>query len=310
VPDHPLNVVDLDVVDAAEALDALGRFERVAGGDLVDEAERDRLRRWVASGQRPPAWHPLLARRRDGSVAGYGAVVVSGSRASGDAAPDPSRADRPAVLASLLERLGTRPGTALADGDLDEVQVWVRNVTGDLLRPALATGWTVARRLAVLGRALTDVTAASPAIAGVRLRAYRPDEDDAEVVRVLTAAYAGTDEAGWDLERFRTRRAYGWFRPEDLLVAELADGRLGGVHWTKRRTERQGEVYNLAVDPDARGRGLGPSLLAAGLAHLRDVGCDEVVLWVDRANERAVRLYERDGFVPRWEDVALRRSVR
>jgi ribosomal protein S18 acetylase RimI-like enzyme len=44
--------------------------------------------------------------------------------------------------------------------------------------------------------------------------------------------------------------------------------------------------------------------------HLRDVGCDDIVLWVDLSNERAVRLYASHGFHTRWEDVALTRSLR
>jgi mycothiol synthase len=74
---------------------------------------------------------------------------------------------------------------------------------------------------------------------------------------VLAAAYAGTAEQGWDLERFEERRRLPWFRPEDLLVAELDDSEdgpaLAGLHWLKRRDERTGEVYNLAVHPDAQG---------------------------------------------------------
>jgi mycothiol synthase len=96
-----------------------------------------------------------------------------------------------------------------------------------------------------------------------------------------------------------------WFRAEDLLVAEAPDGRLLGLHWLKRREADVGEVYNLAVHPDGQGQRLGPLLLAAGLAHLRAVGCEDVLLWVDRANDRAVRLYEGEGFTTRWDDVAL-----
>jgi hypothetical protein len=35
-----------------------------------------------------------------------------------------------------------------------------------------------------------------------------------------------------------------------------------------------------------------------------------VLLWVDRANERAVRLYTSQGFTTRWDDVALGRTLR
>jgi mycothiol synthase len=53
---------------------------------------------------------------------------------------------------------------------------------------------------------------------------------------------------------------------------------------------------------------VGPLLLHAGLEHLREQGCDEVILWVDLANERAVSLYRGQGFATRWLDLALERA--
>ncbi len=136
------------------------------------------------------------------------------------------------------------------------------------------------------------------------------DEGDADaVVDVLAAAYAGTPDGGWTRDDFDRKRSYDWFDPADLLVARAGGGAVLGVHWTKRRGDRTGEVYNLAVHPDAQGSRLGAVLLHAGLAHLRDVGCRDVMLWVDLANERAVRLYASQGFAVRWEDVALGRAL-
>ncbi|MFP4636454.1 MAG: GNAT family N-acetyltransferase, partial [Nitriliruptoraceae bacterium] len=106
-------------------------------------------------------------------------------------------------------------------------------------------------------------------------------------------------------QRFADRRGADWFRAEDLLLAVDDDGTLLGLHWLKRRDATTGEVYNLAVHPRAQGRGAGPRLLAAGLAHLHAVGCRQVLLWVDLANQRAVRLYRAQGFATRWVDVAL-----
>jgi mycothiol synthase len=111
------------------------------------------------------------------------------------------------------------------------------------------------------------------------------------------------------MERFASRAAAPWFRHEDLLVAHDDRGRIVGVHWTKRRSADVGEVYNLAVHPDARGKGVGAALLAAGFAHLAAAGMLDVLLWVDLANERALRLYVAHGFTLRWEDVLLRRTT-
>jgi mycothiol synthase len=289
---------------ATAAIAALASAEAAAGAPLVDEAERLRLAGFAAGAPPRAGWVPLVA-CRDGAVVGYAAVLVSddSTDARGDAALL-GREEGPRTLEALLETLADEAAVAAAA----HLQVWVRHAGPSELAAARAAGYAVERRLGVLGRPLEGSERPTPP-AGVEVRAYRPDEDDEEVVGVLAAAYAGTAEAGWDLAAFHERRAWSWFRAEDLLVAEIEHGRLGGIHWLKRRGGGVGEVYNLAVHPDAQGRRLGPLLLAAGLAHLREVGCHEVLLWVDLANDRAVGLYTEQGFLTRWEDVALARSI-
>jgi ribosomal-protein-alanine N-acetyltransferase len=58
----------------------------------------------------------------------------------------------------------------------------------------------------------------------------------------------------------------------------------------------QGEIANLAVDPDARGRGIGSALLDAALDEARHQRTDEVFLEVRSSNLRARQLYESRGF--------------
>ena len=58
----------------------------------------------------------------------------------------------------------------------------------------------------------------------------------------------------------------------------------------------QGEIANLAVDPDARGRGIGSILLDAALDKARRQRTDEVFLEVRSSNLRARQLYESRGF--------------
>lgn len=299
---HPATDVQVAPVEVAElphAAQVLTEAERAAGGELVDEAERRRLTTAAQDpGRADPRWRPLLA-HLGGEVVGYAALVVDADAraAVGDVAPAPSAPDGPAVLAALLAALADHAVPA------SRVQVWARRVGADHLAAAGGVGYAVHRRLGVLGREL-PVEGPAPD-APVPIRASRPGDDDAEIVRVLAAAYEGTDDGGWDLDRFHERTGWDWFRAEDLLVADAGDGRLLGLHWTKRRDAATGEVHNLAVAPEGQGRGLGPALLRAGLDHLGDVGCTEVVLWVDRANARAVQLYERAGFTTRWDDVAL-----
>ena len=314
------------VADLSRARDWLDAAESEAGVPLVDEAERRRLEAGP-----PPDWRAWLVRLGTGVIA-YAALTPSAPddaepddaepAAAPDAAPDvpwlqaagdvalvPSVAVDPAATRAVLDVLrGVLAGQA-ASG-----QVWVRRADEALRATAATAGFRIVRRLGVLGRHL-DV----PDPVGldeVRIRAFCPGQDDAAVLAVLQAAYAGSADGGWRAEDLELRQGWPWFRAEDLLLAEVeaadtGDGEGGGrrwvagLHWLKRRSSTVGEVYNLAVHPEAAGQGLGPALLDAGLVHLRRVGCDEVVLWVDLANERAVRLYHDRGFATRWEDVAL-----
>lgn len=295
---------DTGVDDALALLDAAGSVVEVP---LVDEAERSRLESLAAGDDaRAPHWHSVLARREERAV-GYGGVLLpatAGDPATGDVAiarDHPPTEPVLSVLLAALEALAWRHAAG-------RLIVWVRHATGPDIACAAGEGFGIERRLGVLGRRLGVVEAVPPP-PGTVVRGYRPDEDDEAVVSILAAAYADTPDAGWTLERFRARRGYDWFRPEDLLLAE-ADGEARGLHWLKRRGAGVGEVYNLAIHPGAQGSGLGAVLLTAGLAHLAAEGMDDVLLWVDLANEKAVRLYAGHGFQTRWEDVALGRTLR
>lgn len=313
--DALVRTADIEVRPAASATDLaqatamLDTQELVLGVPLVDEAERERLEAAgsAPSGEAPAdgVWRPVVARRGD-EVVGYAAIMTPDAPeevAVGDLAPARLPGAWAGILPTLLAAL-----EAVVATDAAALQVWVRHIDIGDLAPAVAAGYRVERRLAVLGRNL-DIEQPIAPPEGMTVRPYRPDVDDESVVAVLASAYADTEESGWDLARFRRRRAMSWFRAEDLLVAVDTDGRIVGLHWLKRRDAFTGEVYNLAIHRDAQGRGLGPVLLEAGLAHLRSVGCSEVILWVDRANARAVSLYTSRGFTTRWDDVALHHTL-
>jgi mycothiol synthase len=298
-------VTPLADADAAAVAATIDAAERAGGGvPLVDEAERRRLDALADAGARADAWHPLVA-RIDDEVAGYGAFTVSGGRGVGDAAVAHDVTDRGFVLTALLGGLTT----AATELGSETLEIWIRRITDADLDAAAAAGFDVERRLAILGTQLPTTTPAPAPPEGVTVRGSRPEQDDDAIVEVLSAAYGTGPDGGWDLTRFRERQRLDWFRPDDLLVAVDEDGRVLGLHWLKRRSATVGEVYNLAIHPDGQGRGLGPVLLHAGLQHLAGTGCAEVLLWVDRANDRAVRLYTSQGMTTRWEDVALGRTL-
>lgn len=166
---------------------------------------------------------------------------------------------------------------------------------------AAAHGLRPIRGLKMLGRALVDLPPV-PVPPDVEISPLRPGEEDA-FLALNAAAFAGHPEQGrFSRADLDARRAEPWFDPDGLLLARRGDDLLG-FHWTKRHDEAVGEVYVIATSPAAQGSGVGKALLDAGLRHLADRGCTEVILYVDSANNRAVHMYERTGFGVRHEDM-------
>ncbi len=292
--------------DLGDALRVLDEAEEAAGAPLVDQAERQRLEAAAADDADLGEHHHAILAHRDGACVGYAGVVVPGGEGHGvgDVAFQHGMERCGDVLRALLEAVDKLVRAHDAHG----TQMWIRHATADDVLAAVAAGYAVERRLAVLGRGLPASAAEGAPPTDVRVRPSAPG-DIPDVVTILAAAYRGTADEGWDRQRFGEHAAAAWFSHEDLLVAEDGDG-VVGLHWTKRRGDGVGEVYNLAVAPRAQGRGLGRHLLDAGLQHLHEVSCGEVVLWVDLANESAVRLYTTAGFTTRWEDIAFVRHTR
>jgi ribosomal protein S18 acetylase RimI-like enzyme len=80
-----------------------------------------------------------------------------------------------------------------------------------------------------------------------------------------------------------------------LVVVAVDDGTVVGVG-QRGRSGDDHVIYKLYVDPEHRGHGLGPRLLAALTAQLP---ADADRLWIEHfaANDRAGAFYEREGFV-------------
>lgn len=154
--------------------------------------------------------------------------------------------------------------------------------------------------------------------AGFELATFRPGVDEEAWLAVNNAAFAGHPEnGGWTAATLEQRRGLDWFDPGGVLLAWRGE-RLLGFHWTKWHGhdsdevpvhEPVGEVYVLAVDPEAHGTGLGRGLLRAGLAHLHDRGCRVAVLYVDSASAPAAGLYRSEGFSEEYREVCYQAVI-
>ncbi|OBH31048.1 mycothiol synthase [Mycobacterium sp. E342] len=203
-------------------------------------------------------------------------------------------------------------GTALVRSALAETAGRNRFWAHGTLEPARATasamGLVPVRQLLQMRRTLRDIHDLVHPMPGVRIRTYAGTTDDAELLRVNNAAFAGhPEQGGWTEVQLAERRNEPWFDPAGLFLAfDDSDtgqrGKLLGFHWTKVHPDQPGlgEVYVVGVDPSAQGRGMGQMLTAVGIESLarRLAGSAEptVLLYVESDNVAAVRTYQRLGF--------------
>lgn len=193
--------------------------------------------------------------------------------------------------AALLRELVVTAGTAGATSFTFEV-----DHAGEVHeRMAHAAGLEPIRTVLQLGRALP----APPPSDGFSTRPFTPGRDDDRWLAVNNRAFDWHPEQGnWARADLASRLAEPWFDPAGFLLHET-DGVLDGFCWTKVHDHERppiGEIFVIAVDPDAHGRGLGHELVLAGMAHLAERGLGSVMLWVEDDNTSARALYDDLGF--------------
>lgn len=286
-----------------------------------------------ADGVYPLSEHVVLHLRRGGDAPAVHLLVHHGDALVGYAHVDTTDLVIGASAELAVHPLHRRGGTgrALVEAAMavaeerdpaGRLRLWAHGDHPSATALAARLGFERHRALWQMRRSLDDPLPSHQLPDGVRLRAFAPGEDDEAWVELNNRAFADhPDQGRWTARDLRVRTQEAWFDPAGFLLAErVADGRLLGFHWTKvhggagdtagaHAHEPIGEVYVLGVDPDAQGRGLAKPLTLAGLAHLRDRGLSQVMLYVDESNTPAVRLYEGLGFT-RWiTDVAFRRTT-
>ena len=81
------------------------------------------------------------------------------------------------------------------------------------------------------------------------------------------------------------------------LIAEGKSRKIAG-YLVARVIEDEGEILNLAVEPEKRRKGIGGLLLESGLDTLKTLGVQAVFLEVRVSNQAAIDLYLSKGFRP------------
>lgn len=113
-------------------------------------------------------------------------------------------------------------------------------------------------------------------------------------IRPHYAPLVGAEAADEQVRRWWNEKHVGAAVAEGLVVVAEAGGQVVGVAQRGRRGADH-VVYKLYVDPQHRGRGLGPQLLDA-LARQLPADADRLYIEHFVANERAGAFYEREGF--------------
>jgi len=129
-----------------------------------------------------------------------------------------------------------------------------------------------------------------------QLRPYRSDDEDAAIAlwqQTWQQAYPAIDFAA-RVKWWRERWCNELVPNAAIMVAEQAGTLVGFV-----TIDTSGYLDQLVVAPDHWGSELGDALVNEA----KRLSPDRITLLVNNDNIRAIRFYERNGFVPAGEDV-------
>jgi mycothiol synthase len=147
----------------------------------------------------------------------------------------------------------------------------------------------------------------------VSFRPLQPDEL-ALFTRLQNRCFAGAWEFNPNtVEEVAHEMASPFVSPQDIRLAWEGD-RLTGYCWTgffpgAAEPPPRGQIFMLGVDPEYRGRGMGRTILLAGIAHLIGKGTQVIELMVDSQNHTARALYESIGFKERSATVWYEKTL-
>jgi ribosomal protein S18 acetylase RimI-like enzyme len=134
------------------------------------------------------------------------------------------------------------------------------------------------------------------AVIGLSLRAWAPVFEslqgalDREVYAVFFPDWRASQQRAVE-EVCAEEQSKVWVALEDTLP-------VGFVALRLHQTDRMGEIYMLAVDPDAQGHGIGGALTSFALDRMREAGMAVAMVETggDPGHAPARRTYEGQGF--------------
>jgi len=134
---------------------------------------------------------------------------------------------------------------------------------------------------------------------GFSIRSFKLDQDEETLTNLQNTAFG----QNWGfspntVEQISARVRLDRSNPEGIIF--IVDGdRVSGYNWTLRsfnETNSTGWVAMTGVHPDYRGKGLGTSVVLAGMEYLKSKGVDGIELEVDSENDPARELYLKLGY--------------
>jgi ribosomal protein S18 acetylase RimI-like enzyme len=93
--------------------------------------------------------------------------------------------------------------------------------------------------------------------------------------------------------------------PDWWLLANSPDGTLAGLVVAQNFGEGVGCINAIAITPAHRGKGYGTDLILKGTDLLRSGGLTELIADVDKNNAPVIGAFERAGYLPKQETIAV-----
>jgi ribosomal protein S18 acetylase RimI-like enzyme len=135
------------------------------------------------------------------------------------------------------------------------------------------------------------------AVVGFSLRAWAPVFDSLK--RVLAPeVFSEFYPDGWRVVQQKSVEGVCAAEEMHIWVATEADSAVGFVAVKLHVTDRMGEIYMIAVDPDYQGRGIGTALTNFALEWMKDAGMSIAMVETggDPGHAPARHTYEKAGF--------------